>query len=289
MLLGCGKAGTTALWVALREGGHVCKCSPKEVGYFGRNFDEGPGWYSGQFRCCGGGGQAQARATTATMDASPANFRYFERIRATCALDGGYWCARLKMIMILREPVARLLSMYNHKANFIRRGKKLQVSGFTADALGENGTVVSISQYAERVLEHEEGYGKDIPDKLEQFFQLFNRSQILILSYVEWKASPGQVLKGRVLPFLGLGGDGGGGGEGKGAAWVNTNDSPDKLRRVPCSLQSRLAATFEGNNGRLYRLLDENPGPPMERRPFPRFELGPCQEDDDDDARTGTR
>ena len=45
-----------------------------------------------------------------------------------------------------------------------------------------------------------------------------------------------------------------------------------------CPSQNKLADIFQPSNKDLYAKLAQNPGPPMEQRPFPEFEVAACRD-----------
>lgn len=49
--------------------------------------------------------------------------------------------------------------------------------------------------------------------------------------------------------------------------WHSALEAP-----IPCSVQNRLAELFEPANHELYDLMEANPGPSMEKRPFTKFD-----------------
>lgn len=103
---------------------------------------------------------------------------------------------------------------------------------------------------------------------LSRWFKLFDRKRILILHYDEIKERPESAMK-RVHAFL------------------NTTEiNTEKVKVVgitpkgviaasakvaSCATQEKMRSWFYNDTNLFYKLLEENPGPPMEQRPFPKF------------------
>ena len=100
---------------------------------------------------------------------------------------------------------------------------------------------------------------------LRQWFQLFDRQQILVLAYDELQHLPEQS-QDRIQRFLGHKISGR-------LSRSNSNDSVDKIRSPSPRAREALLAAFAPYNEDLYRLLESDTGPSMEQRPFPRFKM----------------
>ena len=110
LLVGTAKAGTSTTWTMLKD--RVCHSQKKEIHFFdrGSQFYGEIEWYTNQFAHCA--------SSDIILDATPGYLLHSSRIRkfyqstwrhlSTTALD-------LKVVLILREPVSRELSWYNHK------------------------------------------------------------------------------------------------------------------------------------------------------------------------------
>ncbi len=99
--IGALKAGTTYLDAMLRS--HPETCMPvglKEVEFFNRHYDRGPGWYEQKFRGCAGGVRGEV---------SP---QYLFDARAAARIAALLPAARL--IVTVRDPVQRAFSQYKH-------------------------------------------------------------------------------------------------------------------------------------------------------------------------------
>mmetsp|Transcript_4940 Transcript_4940/g.11784 ORF Transcript_4940/g.11784 Transcript_4940/m.11784 type:complete len:116 (-) Transcript_4940:1038-1385(-) len=99
---------------------------------------------------------------------------------------------------------------------------------------------------------------------LQKWFNRFSRQQILVLSYDELSLDE-QKVRERIQGFLGYTIPGT-------IEMANGQENPFKVRSISAETREKLRGIFAPQNGALYRLLDHQPGPPMEERPFPRFD-----------------
>ena len=119
-LIGAQKAGTSAIadWL-FDHGGferpEVMEGEPwyysKEVHFFDieERYCQGVDFYAQRFVNVG-----------RTMDATPDTFPFAERVRAIYEQAGGGQVDSVQFIVILRDPIARELSLYNHLAFDLR-------------------------------------------------------------------------------------------------------------------------------------------------------------------------
>ena len=116
----------------------------------------------------------------------------------------------LKLILIVREPIERELSSYNHKVFDYKKSGSL---GWTNDTWyrdvvnKSDGSVKSFTEYCEFVKKYMMN-GADTytishyVEHLRKWTSLFDRKQILVLSYDELKGDPSRV-QWRLEQFLG--------------------------------------------------------------------------------------
>ena len=171
-------------------------------------------------------------------------------------------------MMILREPVSRKLSLYNHmKFNFGGTNTKM--------TLKKNYT--SFDEYVDEelvlVLTHQTRKVPLNSTHIRQWFDVLKREQILILSYHELKNDP-TTFQRRIEDFLGLPPNNG----RSQMKTLNAKTFSGKEAVPSCQSRNKLAGIFQPHNKDLYALLAQNPGPPMEQRPFPEFEVAACHD-----------
>jgi hypothetical protein len=268
LLGGAQKAGTTSIAVFLMKNHKHLICSPnckgnKEVHFFDQDhrFSQGLELYHEHFRHC--------QDYNITLDATPNYIMYPERIKEIYEKSGT--ASNLKIIFSLREPTSREISLYSHK---VVHSRDRNPQNWTRDVLKDNGETMSFEEYMDKVLLPNQEQTLELgryARLLKRWFDLFDRKQILLLSYHELKTNETAFME-RILQFLNL-------PMTEQRRLPKRNMAPDSLTddAPPCSVQNRLFSLFEPFNSELYTLLDQNLGPEVEQRPFPKFELG-CNE-----------
>ena len=205
------------------------------------------------------------------MDATPNTLIHARRVHETYRRAGGSAAvSRVKLIVVLREPVSRELSLYNHKeVSYLKTRDRSAWYGNVVYA--DNETVMPFEEYARRTLVDREGCKKcqreyhlgEYVDHLKEWLSYFAREQLLVLSYDELCAAPGTT-QGRIQEFLGAAFPGA-------LKRANSKGHEDKVRTVPPAARKILDPLFTEKNLELYEFLERHPGPAMEQRPFPRF------------------
>jgi Sulfotransferase domain len=203
LVIGAQKGGTTALYAYLRWHPAVLGPSWKEVSFFDRHYRRGARWYRGQFPNAARIALARRRTGSAPRvgEASPSYMFHPlapERVRA---LVPG-----VRLIAILRDPVERAFSHYNHERALGREPLTFEqaIEREEARTAGEvermcadpayfshawwNWTYLARGRYA---------------DQLERWLAVFPREQLLALTSEELSARPAEEYA-RVLAFLGL-------------------------------------------------------------------------------------
>ena len=124
------------------------------------------------------------------MDATPDYLTYPERIYETYSQVSKNALSTLKVMLVIREPVSRELSLYNHAHAY------------------NNNIASTFEEYAEVLVErlsnqnkvkHQTGF---YVDHIKKFNSFLSRDQILILSYHEVKTNPDRA-QWRIEQFLG--------------------------------------------------------------------------------------
>lgn len=101
LIIGAQKCGTSSLFHYLAQHPGISGGASKEVHYFDLHFSRGTFWYKGQFKRCQG---------RLVLDATPYYlFHPLAAQRASRLLPDA------KLIVLLREPVARAFSHYQHE------------------------------------------------------------------------------------------------------------------------------------------------------------------------------
>ena len=242
LIIGTQKGGTTSLFNYMVQHPAVLAPLSKEVHYFDLNYQRGPTWYRARFPYT-----YQLRTgTSITLDASP-----YYLVHPLVPQRAARQLPDVKLIALLRDPVDRAFSHYQHE---IRGGRE---SLSFPDA---------VAAEAERLAGEEERL-RDGPDyysynhhrysyllrgqyieQLRRWMEHFPRAQLLVLQS-EWLFSDPAAASSAVYQFLGL--------------------APHRLqhykpflqgryeREMPAGLRASLAAHFEPYNRQLYQWLGQ--------------------------------
>ena len=280
LFVGAMRSGTSALAKWLRDN-NVCEAKvldedevwrQQSVGFFSNpaRFKKGLGFYAHHFDHCFDEGN------DIILDTTPRYFSQCQRIH-NFYQDVGY--DQPKIMMVLREPIARELSFYNECFSMFQKAKDPTQEWFAF--LGhpdDPKRAMTFDEYVEFHLlpeiESGEGWGL-YANYLEGWFELFGdkhrQSKILVLSHQELVEKEETTLN-RIKEFLGH-------QEFSNDLLLHgikaTEESPSSMT---CKILAKLQDAFAPYNERLYRLLLDNPGPTMEQRPFPRFTPVACHE-----------
>ena len=241
LIIGAQKGGTTSLYSYLVQHPDVLAPLSKEIHYFDLNYARGATWYRARFPF-----SHQLRGGALTLDASPYYLAHPQvPPRAAQLLPDA------KLVALLRDPVARAFSHYQHEV----RGGRESLS------FGE-----AIEREPERLAGEEERLRQDpayysynhhrysymlrglYVEQLRGWVRHFARAQLLVLQS-EWLFRDPAAATAAVYQFLGL--------------------RPHRLERyepvyqgnyvdgMPPNLRNRLRAYFEPYNRELYAWLGE--------------------------------
>jgi sulfotransferase family protein len=241
LILGAQRSGTTSLFNYLVQHPDVLSPLGKEIHYFDLHYQKGLNWYRGQFPYV-----HQLRRGALTLDASPYYLLHpLAPERAARLLPG------VKLVALLRNPVERALSHYQHEvrggreslpfeAAIDREGERL--SG-EEERLRSDPTFYSFNHHRYSYLRR----GRYL-EQLHRWVEHFPRSQLLVLQSERLFDDPVGATAA-VHDFLGV--------------------RPHHLERytpflhgaydrgMPAELRARLVAYFEPHNRELFRWLGE--------------------------------
>jgi hypothetical protein len=204
LIVGAMKGGTSALYEYLVRHPLVQRSTNEEVHYFSLHYQRGIDWYRGHFPT-----RARARyvglrhgGTAITGESTP--YYMFHPLgleRIASVVPGA------KLIVVLRDPVSRAYSHYNHA----RQMGVEDIASFEAalDAeparlLGEEERMRADPTYNSPAHWHNSYLARGVYlDQLMRLFSLFPERQVLILSAEEMSAEPRRV-HAKALDFLGL-------------------------------------------------------------------------------------
>ncbi|MCU1429539.1 MAG: hypothetical protein JWL83_3539 [Actinomycetia bacterium] len=174
LVIGAMKAGTTSLYEYLRAHPQVFMATPKELHFFpeSKHWHDGVAWYAEHF--------ASAAGTRARGEISPSYSQadQFPGVAARVAQV----LPEVKLVYLVREPVARARSMYLHELASGRETRPIE------RALAEAPLYVNSSRYAWQ---------------LDQYLEFFDRSRICVLTSESLRRDRRATLA-RLYRFLGV-------------------------------------------------------------------------------------
>ena len=241
LILGAQRSGSTSLFNYLVQHPDVLPPLGKEIHYFDLHYQRGLNWYRGRFpyahRLSGG---------TLTLDASPYYLLHpLAPERAARLVPGA------KLVALLRNPVERALSHYQHEVRGGReslpfeRAIEQEVERLSGEEerLRSDPTYYSFNHHRYSYVRR----GRYL-EQLRRWVEHFPRSQLLVLQSERLFADP-VAATAAVHEFLGV--------------------SPHRLehykpflhgaydRAMPAGLRTRLVEYFEPHNRELYDWLGE--------------------------------
>ena len=242
LVVGAQKAGTTALYEYLRRHPQISGPSWKEVSFFDRHWARGESWYRGNFP-----NVARTRGKH-VGEASPS---YVFHPLAPQRVEEVVPEARL--IVLVRNPVDRALSQYNHEVALGREPLPFEeaLDAEEERLRGEQERMAADPRYFSREWwSHTYKARGRYAEQLERWLAVFPREQLLVLPSDDLGSDPARA-HAQVLEFLGA--------------------SPQRLDSYPRvyereyepmkpETRERLAAEFEEPNRRLYELLGRDLG-----------------------------
>lgn len=242
IIAGAQKAGTTSLFGYLAEHPQCAASLRKEVHYFDQNYAQGENWYRMHFPFEPTGGEPPSAPVC--FESSPYYMfdpRVSQRVRRTVP--------QVKLIFLLRNPVSRAYSHYQHS---VRRGRE----PLTFEAAIEAEPARLRGQH-ERLLAEPSGQSaphRDFSylargvyvDQLERWREAFSAEQMLIVQAERMFREP-QAVFGEVVAFLGL--------EPWLPARFETHNSGRYRAPMSDAARDRLASYFAPHNARLFDWL----------------------------------
>src|SRR5262245_2340675 len=237
LCLGAQKAGTTALYEYLRRHAQITGPSWKEATFFDRHWARGERWYRGNFP-----NLARTREKL-VGEASPS---YVFHPLAPQRVEELLPEARL--IVLVRNPVDRALSQYNHEVALGREPLPFEeaLDAEEQRLRGEEERMAADPRYVSREWwSHTYKARGRYAEQLERWLAVFPPEQLLVLPSDDLGSDPAKA-HAQVLEFLGA--------------------SPQRLDSYPRvyerayepmkpETRERLAAEVEGPNRRLYGLV----------------------------------
>lgn len=244
IIIGAQKGGTTFLHRLLMQHPEVKPAFAKEVHYFDFNFDKGERWYRSHFPL-----EVPSKSRKQiTGEATPYYLFHPYAARRTASL-----LPRVKLIVLLRNPVDRAYSHYQHQV--ARARKEGQETLAFEDAIeaeeerlrGETNKMLQHERYSSPRHRHYSYLARGVyVDQLLMWSRFFDKDQMLVLKSEDLFSNPEHSLKA-TLGFLGQ------------LHWMPEIYPPTyKLDYVDMdpATRRRLQDYFEPHNQRLYKFLE---------------------------------
>ena len=192
LCIGAQKAGTTTLHHLLAIHPQIFVPAEKELHYFTLHADQGVEWYAGRF--------AAARPDQICGDITPYYLFHPEAPRRICDL-----LPRVKLVVLLRDPVERALSGYFHSLRLGLESLPIE-EAFAREEERLAGAAAELVALGGRHLSHQEhSYlaRSRYDEQLARYGDLFSREQLLVLRSEDLFAEPAAVWR-QLLEFLEL-------------------------------------------------------------------------------------
>ena len=241
LILGAQRSGTTSLFNYLAQHPDVLPPLGKEIHYFDLHYGRGVRWYRGRFPF-----SARLRGVALTIDASP-----YYLLHPLAPERAAQLLPDVKLVAVLRNPVDRALSHYQHE---VRDGRE---SLSFVEALDREPERLAGE---EERLRREPGYysynhhrytytrrGLYL-EQLRRWVQHFPRSRLLVLQSERLFREPAAV-SATLYDFLGL--------RPYPLEQYTAFYQGNYERGMPAELRTRLNAYFEPYNRELYQWLGE--------------------------------
>ncbi len=196
LVIGAMKAGTTSLFNYLAGHPQINPPFRKEIKYFDIHYPQGLGWYRAHFPV-----RFKMKAGILTGEATP--YYLFHPLAAQRAARS---LPRARLIVLLRNPVDRAFSHYNHMVRVGREPLSFEeaLEREPERLAGEADRIAADPRYSTFKHLHYSYLARGrYLEQLQKWFACFPRAQIGIFQSEELFSSPAAAFA-RILAFLGL-------------------------------------------------------------------------------------
>jgi glycosyltransferase involved in cell wall biosynthesis len=193
LIIGTQKGGTTSLFRYMERHPRIAPAVGKEVHYFDLQYDRGIEWYRSRF-------PVRGRSGDVAGEASP-YYLFHPLVPERAARD----LPEVRLIVVLRDPVARAYSHYHHEVANGREHLSFEAA-LDAEADRVDARIEDLVRGGGTSLNHQRysylARGRYV-EQLEAWFAAVDRERCLILRSEDLYARPAETLT-RVFGFLGL-------------------------------------------------------------------------------------
>jgi hypothetical protein len=243
LIIGAQKSATTSLYRYLCEHPAVEPALVKEVHFFDHSFRRGPGWYRRHFRDAAA---SAAYGRRLTGEASP-----YYLVHPAVPARVAAMLPDVRLIVLLRDPVARAISHYHHefRRGFESLGLMEALEQEETRIQGEAERLCTDPHYRSYAFEHYTYKARGrYAEQLARWMRHFETDQLLVLEAEHLQAAPLETLD-RVAAFLGL------------ESWrpnVAARHNPGGVARVPQPVLDYLESYFAPHQAQLEELLGDS-------------------------------
>lgn len=240
LIIGSQKAGTTSLYHYIAQHPLVHPPTRKEVRYFHRNYGRGMGWYRSHF-------PLRQLGLAQTLEASTG---YFDNLWAPSRVATDL--PRVRIIVLIREPVARAWSHYRHS---IRLG--VEHESFSRALALESRRLAPLLRrlesdptfYSSELAHFSYQRRGRYSEHLQRWFRFFDRERFLVVMSDDLLVSPAKTMES-VWEFLDLPVH-----ESNKYLHFNAGSEPDSYHPSDLVARQELKEYFEPLNEQLEQLL----------------------------------
>ncbi|NEP46556.1 MAG: sulfotransferase domain-containing protein, partial [Okeania sp. SIO2H7] len=191
IIIGTGKSGTTSLYNYLTQHPQVLPAIKKEIYFWSRHFDKGINWYLAHF-------PPIPKATKfITGEATPT---YINSWQTPTRLFSIF--PKIKLIIILRNPVDRAISHYYHEVRSKMENKSLSEAIYSQLEILQQMSESTLEQAYWNHISYYISYGVYV-EFIKKWMAIFPRKQFLILRSEDFYQDPATIME-KVFNFLDL-------------------------------------------------------------------------------------
>ncbi|UOQ45394.1 sulfotransferase domain-containing protein [Halobacillus salinarum] len=182
LIVGVQKGGTTSLYNYLVQHPQVMSSNRKEVHYFDNNFSKGESWYKAHFPTCDKSGNV------ITGDASP--YYFYHPLVPQRVYESS---PDMKIIVLLRDPIKRAYSHYNHNIKNGREDRPFEKAINDEQSIieSEEKKLLKNRKSSSYFHQHYSYLSRGLYyEQLKRWLEFFPEEQICVLNSEEFYNSP---------------------------------------------------------------------------------------------------
>ncbi len=253
LLIGAQKCGTTSLYHYLVEHPYIVSASRKQMHFFDNNFDKGIIWYRTHFPSYFYKYYFRQRRKQDFITGEATPYYIFHPLAARRISQ---MVPQAKLMLILRNPVDRAYSHYNHE---MRKGTETisfaEALDKEAERLaGEKEKMIADGNYYSFNYQRHSYQARGVyADQMEEWLKYFPLEQFLILKSEDFYKNPTATLQ-EILAFLKLPER----SDFKLSDYKNYNEGG--YGKMESAMRERLVQYFYPHNQRLYKIIGRDLG-----------------------------